>query len=76
MYRFGVHRMMSLKNAAFLALLGMILLTLVVLIDFLRDASAAINGLVPAVRMVAALIYLLASLGVSVFFFVFFKRQS
>ena len=65
-----------MKNAAFLALVGMILLSFLVLVDFLRDASAAINGLVPAFRMLAALIYLLASLGLTVFFYVFLKKQS
>ena len=78
MERDGVYEMavMNLKNAAFLALVGMILLSIVVLIDFLRDASAAINGLIPALRMVASLIYLLASLAVTVFFWVFFRRQA
>jgi hypothetical protein len=67
---------MSLKNAAFLALVGMCLLTILVLFGFIRDVSSAADGLIPAVRVVSSLIYLLASLGVTIFFFVFFKGQS
>jgi hypothetical protein len=67
---------MSLKSAAFLALAGMILLSVLVLADFVRDAAAALNGLIPAARVLTSLIYLLASLGLTVFFYVFYKRQS
>jgi len=66
----------SLKSAAFLALVAMILLTVLVLAGFIRDVSSVINGLIPAVRVVASLIYLFASLSVSVFFWVFYKRQT
>jgi len=65
-----------LKSAAFLALVAMILLTVLVLAGFIRDVSSVINGLIPAVRVVASLIYLFASLSVSVFFWVFYKRQT
>ncbi len=66
----------NLKSAAFLSLIGMVLLTVLVLVGFIRDASAVINGLIPAVRVVASLIYLFASLTVTVFFWVFYQRQS
>lgn len=66
----------SLKSAAFLALVGMILLTVLVLVGFIRDVTSVIDGLIPAVRVVASLIYLFASLSVSVFFWVFYKRQT
>ena len=66
---------MSLKNAAFLALVGMVLVTVLVLAAFIRDLSAVLNGLVPAMRVLSSLIYLLASLGVTVFFYVFYKKQ-
>lgn len=65
-----------MKSAAFLALVAMILLTVLVLAGFIRDVSSVINGLIPAVRVVASLIYLFASLSVSVFFWVFYKRQT
>ncbi len=67
---------MKPKNAAFWALIGMALLTILVLAGFIRDVSAVINGLIPAMRILASLIYLLASLGVTVFFYAVYKSQS
>jgi hypothetical protein len=67
---------MSLKNAALFALVGMVLLTVLVLAGFVRDVSSVINGLIPAVRVLTSLIYLLASLGVTLFFYVFYTKQS
>jgi len=66
---------MSLRSAAFFALIGMFLLTAVLLVGFVRDLDVALNGAVPAVRVVTSFVYLLASVGVTVFFFVFHKTQ-
>jgi hypothetical protein len=66
---------MTLKTAAFLALVGMFLLTVLLLAGFIRDVSSAVDGLIPAVRVVSSLIYLLAGAGVTMFFFVFHKGQ-
>ena len=67
---------MTLKNAALAALVGMILLTLLLLAGFIRDATSAVDGLVPAIRVLASLVYVVASVTVTVFFYVFHKRQS
>lgn len=67
---------MTLKNAAFLALIGMIVLTVLMLFDFVSDVSADLQGLIPAVRVLRSAIYLFASLTVTVFFFTSYKRSS
>ena len=66
---------MSLKNAAFLALIGMILLTVLVLVGFIRDLSGVLNGFIPAARVLTSLIYLFAALTVTLFFYAFYKRE-
>lgn len=66
---------MSLKTATFLALVGMFLLTVLVLAGFIRDVSVSLSGALPAIRVATSLIYLLASLGVTLFLFVFYKAQ-
>jgi len=67
---------MTLKNAAFFALTGMILLTILLAAGFIRDLSGLIAGAVAAMALLISLIHLLASLGVTVFLFVFHKQQS
>lgn len=67
---------MTLKNAAFLALLGMVLLAILLLADFLKTVSGILRDLVPMVALIRSSIYLLACLSLIVFFFVFHKRQS
>jgi hypothetical protein len=57
------------------ALVGMILLTIVAL-GFVRDVSAFMSGAIAANAMLVSLIHLLASLGVTVFLFVFYGEQS
>ena len=67
---------MSLKNAAFLALIGTILLTLLALVDFINSASGVLRDLIPAVAFVRSLIYLLADLSLAIFFYMFTRTQS
>jgi hypothetical protein len=67
---------MTLKSAALFALVGMILLTVVLALGFIRDASAFLSGAVAAMAVLVSLIHLLASLGVTVFLYVFHKAQS
>jgi hypothetical protein len=59
---------MTLKGAAFFALIGMALLTVLLAVGFVRDVSASLAGAIAAVMLLASLIHLLASLGVTVFF--------
>ena len=67
---------MSLKTSAFLALIGMILLTVLVTADFINTVTGIMRDVVPAVALLRSLVYVLASLTVTVFFYVFQKSQS
>ena len=67
---------MTLKSAAFFALVGMILLTVAVALSFIRDISAFTSGAIAANAMLVSLIHLLASLSVTVFLYVFYRAQS
>jgi hypothetical protein len=67
---------MTLKNVAFLAFLGTLLLTIVVTFDFVNTALGVLRNIVPAVAVLRLIIYLFASVSVTVFFYVFYKGQS
>jgi hypothetical protein len=67
---------MSLKTAAFFAFIGMTLLTLMLTVVFIRDVSALSAGAIAMMSVLAALIRVLASLGMTVFLYVFYKAQS
>jgi hypothetical protein len=67
---------MSLKNAASIALAGMLLLTVLLVVDLIFNVSNVLGGLVPAVTLVRSLVYAFASVCVTIFFFVFYKAQS
>jgi hypothetical protein len=64
---------MTSKNAAFLAFIGTLLLTIVVALDFVNSVSGVLRDIVPALAMVRSLIYLFASVSVTVFFYLFYK---
>ncbi len=66
---------MTLKSAAFLAFLGTILATVLLVWDFIFDALNVLRGLIPAVRLFSSVIYAFAALAVAIFFFVFQKEQ-
>jgi hypothetical protein len=67
---------MTLKSAAFFALICMALLTVVLAVGFIRDISALAAGAIAAMEMLISLIHLLASLSVTLFLFVFYRTQS
>ena len=67
---------MTLKNAALVALVGMILLTVLLLAGFIRDVASAVSGLIPAIVVLRSLVYVVASVTVTVFLYVFHKTQS
>ena len=67
---------MTLKNAAFLALIGMALLLVLVAADFIITLTGVLRDVIPAVKLLASLVYLLASLSVVVFLYVFYDKQS
>jgi hypothetical protein len=67
---------MSLKTAAFLALIGMLLLTVVNAATFLNELTAFLHDAVAAMTLLASAIRLLASLTVTIFLLVFYRAQS
>jgi hypothetical protein len=67
---------MSLKNTAFLAVIGTLLLTILLAVDFIKTVSGVLNDLIPPMALLRSLDYLLASLSVTLFFYVFHKTQS
>jgi hypothetical protein len=64
---------MTPKNAALLAFIGTLLLTILVTFDFVNTVSGVLRDIVPLMALVRSLIYLLASVTVTVFFFIFYK---
>jgi hypothetical protein len=67
---------MTLKNAALLALIGTILLTVVVGVSFIVSLAGFLRGVVPAIPLLAAFIHVFATLSLAVFFWVFHRSQS
>jgi hypothetical protein len=66
---------MTLKQAAFLALAGMALLTVLLTANLISSFSGVARGIIPAVALFTSLIDWLASLSVLLFFAVFYKKQ-
>jgi len=66
---------MSLKDAALFALIGMMLLTVFLAVDFIDTVLNVGRGLVPAMKLLMSLVDLLAGVGLTVFFYVFRKAQ-
>ncbi len=64
-----------MKNAALFALIGMLVLTVFLAVDFIDTVLNVGRGLVPAMRLLMSLVDLLASVGLTVFFYVFRKTQ-
>jgi hypothetical protein len=67
---------MSLKNAALLALLGMLLFTVVVIAGLITDVLNLSQGLIAAKTVLISLVHSFAAVAVTVFFYVFHKTQS
>lgn len=67
---------MTLKNAALFALIGMILLTILLAVCFVRDLSGVLSGAVATLALLESAVRLLASLSLAVFLYVFHKAQS
>ena len=67
---------MTLKNAALLALVGTILMTALLVWQFVFNFLNLLRGLVPAVSLFSSFIYAFGAFSVMVFFFVFHRAQS
>ena len=66
---------MSLKNAAFLAFVGMALATALMAFDLIENVLNVVRGLIPPVKVFSSLIYTFGAFSVAVFFFVFHRAQ-
>ncbi len=67
---------MILKNAALLALIGTILMTVLLVWNFVFNFLNLLRGLVPAVTLFSSFIYAFGCFCVMVFFFVFHRTQA
>jgi len=67
---------MTLKNAGLLALIGTVLMTALLVWNFVFNLLNLLRGLVPAVTLFSSLIYAFGAFSVMVFFFVFHRTQS
>jgi hypothetical protein len=67
---------MTLKNAALLALIGTVLMTVLLVWNFVFNLLNLLSGLIPAVTVFSSLIYAFGCISVMVFFFVFHRTQS
>ena len=67
---------MTLKNTAFLALVGMVLVTILLIAGLIADVSGVVRGLIPAMRLLTSFIYAFAGLSVVVFLYAFHKAQA
>jgi hypothetical protein len=67
---------MKLKNAALLALIGTILMTVLLVWKFVFDVLNALQGLVPAITLFSSFIYAFGCLSVAAFFYLFYRAQS
>jgi hypothetical protein len=66
---------MTLKNAALLALIGTILMTALLLWNFVLTLLHVLRDLVPAASLFSSLIYAFGCFSVMVFFYVFHRAQ-
>ena len=65
----------TLKNAVLLALVGMILVTILLTVDFINATLGFVHDVVPAVALLRSLVYMLASLSTAMLFYVFYRAQ-
>jgi hypothetical protein len=66
---------MTLKAAAFLALIGTILMTVLLVWNFALTLINVLRDLVPAVTLFQSFIYAFGCFGVALFFYVFHRAQ-
>lgn len=66
---------MRLKSAVFLALVGAILLTILLVFGFVNDTLGVVRGLIPPVRLFASLIETFAGVTAAIFLYVFYRDQ-
>jgi hypothetical protein len=67
---------MTLKNAALLALIGTVLMTVLLVWNFVFNLLNLLRGLIPAVTLFSSLIYAFGCFSLAVFFYAFHRAQS
>jgi hypothetical protein len=67
---------MTLRNAALLALIGTILITALLVWDFVFNFLNVLRGLIPATMRFSSFIYAFACFSLAVFFYVFHKAKT
>jgi len=72
----ALQRGMTLKNAAFLAFLGALLLTVLLAMGSINDVMGVARGIIPPVKLVVSLIETFAGVTAAVFLYVVHRRQS
>ena len=66
---------MNLKTSALLALIGTALLTILLVIGLVADIIAWMSGAIAAFLVLKCMIYVFASLTLTVFLYTFYKAQ-
>ena len=66
---------LTVTVARFLVMIGMLPLSIVLAADFIKTVSGVLNDVVPAMALLRSLVYLLASLTVTMLFYVFNRAQ-
>jgi hypothetical protein len=67
---------MTRKNAALLALIGTILITALLVWDYVLNVLNVLRGLIPATMLFSSFIYAFACFSVAVFSYVFHKAKT
>ncbi len=67
---------MSLKNAALLAMIGTVLLTILLVLKFVNNFLVYVRGLIPAMQVLSSFIYAIAALSLAVFFYIYHRARS
>ncbi len=75
-YPFMGQPKMTLKGAAMFAFLGTLLAAALLIYDFVFDIINLSQGLIPLVKLFPSFIYAFAALSLTVFFFVFQRKQA
>ena len=68
--------LMSLKNAALLAWIAMLLLSILIVANLITTVLGVMRDVTPANALFASLIHTFASLSALLFFYVFYRGQS
>jgi hypothetical protein len=63
------------QNAAFFALIGMVLITLIGTGNLIINVTGAVRGFIPALAAATAILQFLGDLSLLIFFVVYYKAQ-